>query len=129
MKKLIQYFLFNLALSGLLVAAFQWLTPAAYRELITQKMCLLIVGFYFFLYSGMHFALIKINTLKPQTFITAYTGLTGLKLLILLGFAGIYVFLNQEIAKPFLIVFSICYFFFAAGELVWVYKLMKIKGK
>ena len=129
MKKLIQYFLFNFALSGLLVAAFQFLTPAAYRELITAKMCLLIIGFYFLLYSGMHFVLIKINTLKPQTFITAYTGLTGLKLLVLLGFAGIYVFLNQEIAKPFLIIFSICYFFFAAGELVWVYKLMKIKGK
>jgi hypothetical protein len=129
MKKLIQYILFNLLLAGTLFAAFRLLTPAPYREILDQNMNILIIGFYFFLYSAMHYVLTRINTLKPQTFITAYTGLTGLKLLVLLGFAGIYIFLNQEIAKPFLIVFSICYFFFAAGELVWVYKLMKIKGK
>jgi len=90
---------------------------------------LFLIGFYFLVTSGAHLALLKANETSGTRFVAYFMAITGIKLFVLLGFLGVYVFFNREGAIPFIAAFGLLYLIYTVIELVFIVKEVKNSGQ
>ena len=91
--------------------------------------CVLYLLIFFFLITNtLHYLLLKIKDKNILKFSTYYLGISFLKMVIYLAFAGIVIFFHREHARIFLLNFLVIYITFSAMEVYEISRIMRRKN-
>lgn len=93
------------------------------------KLGMAVIFFFLFLYSLIHYYLVKVGETAPKKFVNTFMALTGLKMMILVAFLAAVVYTRKEEKIAFLILFCSAYFLHTANEIFWANRFVKSKPK
>jgi hypothetical protein len=83
-----------------------------------------LILFFIVISIGTHYFLLKAAQKRAQLFTAAFMGSIGIKLLLCFGFLIIYVLLNKNEAKHFIVTFFVLYLVFTTFEVLSLLKFV-----
>ncbi len=84
-----------------------------------------VILLFLFLYTFIHWYLLKIAEKEPKKFVNAFMGFTGLKMLALLTFLGVFIYTRPEEKISFMAVFLAAYVLHTVNEIFWAGRFVK----
>ena len=125
-KNFINFISVALVITGLLVTADglakkQW---AAYNLHSGAA----VIFLFLFLYSLLHWYLLKTGEKEPKKFVNAFMGIIGIKMMVLLAFLGIFVYTRPLEKTAFLALFAMAYLLHTANEIFWANRFVQKKS-
>lgn len=122
-KNFINFISVALVITGLLVTADGLLKKNWDRYNLEAGLPILLV--FLLLYSLLHWRLLSGAEKQPKRFVNTFMGLFGLKMLVLLGFLGIFVYTHPEQKIAFLLLFASAYVLHTLNEVFWASRFVK----
>jgi len=122
-KNFINFISVALVITGLLVTADGMAKKMWDKYNLQSGMAVVLL--FLFLYALLHWYLLKIGSREPKKFVNAFMAVVGIKMLVLLGFLGIFVYTRPQEKIAFLVLFLAAYMLHTINEIFWANKFVR----
>lgn len=122
-KNFINFLSVALVITGLLVTADGY--AKKHWERYNLDMGIAVVFLFLFLYAVLHWRVLGMAEKRPNRFVNGYMALFGIKMLVLLGLLGVFVYTHPEQKIAFLLLFAPAYALHTLNEVYWASKYVK----
>lgn len=84
-----------------------------------------IVLLFLFIYLLLHWRVLLMADKRPNRFVNGFMALFGIKMLVLLGFLGVFVYTHPDQKIAFLMLFAPAYLLHTVNEVYWASRYVK----
>lgn len=122
-KNFINFLSVAMVITGLLVTADGY--AKKHWEMYNLSMGMAVVFLFLFLYLILHWRVLQMAEKRPNQFVNGFMALFGIKMLLLLGFLGVFVYTHPEQKIAFLALFASAYLLHTVNEVFWASRYVK----
>lgn len=122
-KNFINFLSVALVITGLLVTGDGY--AKKHWKAYNLDMGVAVVFLFLFLYLLLHWRVLQMAEKRPNRFVNGFMALFGIKMLLLLGFLGVFVYTHPEQKIAFLVLFASAYLLHTVNEVFWASRYVK----